>query len=272
MATLLHRLGKTAYRRWPFFIAAWLIAFLAVGIFAGTMSKPMTDAFSIPGIPSEKAADMQAELFPGAVDAFDQASVKVVVAAPEGHTLDEPAYADQVAGAGRRPGGSPADARHRPGRPGDRGERAAGVRSSRVLVRRASDLEAARANAEAVSPLSEDGRVGTITWDFDVETVDRRRAGDDRGPRRDDGPREPGRPHRRGERLRLGRHDGDQREVRADRHRGRAAGAGAHLRFADGRGPPDRDRPRGRRPRASPASPPAPPSSTSARPPRCSRR
>ena len=96
MATLLHRLGKTAYRRWPFFIAAWLVAFVAVGIFAGTMSKPMTDAFSIPGIPSEKAADLQAELFPGAVDAFDQASVKVVVAAPEGHTLSEPAYAAQV--------------------------------------------------------------------------------------------------------------------------------------------------------------------------------
>ena len=26
MATLLHRLGKTAYRRWPFFIAGWLVA------------------------------------------------------------------------------------------------------------------------------------------------------------------------------------------------------------------------------------------------------
>ncbi len=33
------------------------------------------------------------------------------------------------------------------------------------------DLAAAEANATAISPLSEDGRVGTITWDFDVETV-----------------------------------------------------------------------------------------------------
>ena len=96
MATLLYRLGKTAYRRWPLFLAAWLVAMLAVGTVAATLSKPMTDAFSIPGIPSEKAADLQAELFPGAVDAFDQATVKVVVAAPEGHTLTEPTYSSAV--------------------------------------------------------------------------------------------------------------------------------------------------------------------------------
>src|SRR3954470_20156327 len=98
MATLFYRLGKTAYRRWPIFIAAWLVAMLAVGTVAATMSKPMTDAFSIPGIPSEKAADMQAELFPSSVDAFDQATVNVVVAAPAGHTLEEPTYARAVDG------------------------------------------------------------------------------------------------------------------------------------------------------------------------------
>ena len=54
MATLLYRLGKTAYRRWPIFLAAWIIAMVGVGAFAATMSKPMTDAFSIPGIPSER--------------------------------------------------------------------------------------------------------------------------------------------------------------------------------------------------------------------------
>ena len=47
----------------------------------------MSDAFSIPGIPSERAADLQSELFPGSADAFDQASVKVVVAAPKGEQL-----------------------------------------------------------------------------------------------------------------------------------------------------------------------------------------
>lgn len=87
MATLLYRLGKTAYRRWPLFLAAWLIAMIAVGTVSATMSKPLTDSFSVPGIPSEKAADLQSELFPGSTDAFDQAGVNLVVAAPEGHTL-----------------------------------------------------------------------------------------------------------------------------------------------------------------------------------------
>ena len=96
MARLLYRIGKTAYRRWPLFLTGWLVAMVAVGTVAATMSKPMTDAFSIPGIPSEKAADLQAELFPESTDAFDQATVTVVVAAPEGHTLAEPTYSDAV--------------------------------------------------------------------------------------------------------------------------------------------------------------------------------
>jgi RND superfamily putative drug exporter len=170
MATVLYRLGKTAFRRWPLFLTGWIIAVLAVGAFATTMSKPMTDSFSIPGIPSEKAADLQAELFPGAVDAFDRASVKVVVAAPEGSTLSDPEYAGQVdallAALARLPQmpETPLTA------PGD-----AAQAQEDALVQAATDaggsVEDARANAAALSPLSEDGRVGTITWDFDVDSV-----------------------------------------------------------------------------------------------------
>ncbi|SDC47968.1 MMPL family transporter [Nocardioides lianchengensis] len=170
MATLLHRLGKTAYRRWPFFIAAWLVAFVAVGIFAGTMSKPMTDAFSIPGIPSEKAADLQAELFPGAVDAFDQASVKVVVAAPEGSTLADPEYAGQVQDLISDLEALP----QMPDTPLVDPVTAAADQQQAIVdaaTQAGGDVAAARENAQALSPLSEDGRVGTITWDFDVETV-----------------------------------------------------------------------------------------------------
>ena len=36
MATLLYRLGKTAFRRWPLFLAGWLVAMLAVGTVAAT--------------------------------------------------------------------------------------------------------------------------------------------------------------------------------------------------------------------------------------------
>ena len=34
MATLVHRLGKTAYRRWPLFLAAWIVAMVGIGAFA----------------------------------------------------------------------------------------------------------------------------------------------------------------------------------------------------------------------------------------------
>ncbi|MDO9497018.1 MAG: MMPL family transporter [Nocardioides sp.] len=170
MATLLYRLGKTAFRRWPLFIAAWIIAMVAVGAFAATMSKPMTDSFSIPGIPSEKASDLQAELFPDAVDAVDQASVKVVVAAPEGSRLDDPAYAGQVDALIEDLSALP----QMPETPlADPVTAAAEQRDA--LLQAATDAGTPRAtaldNAAALSPLNEDGRVGTITWDFDVETV-----------------------------------------------------------------------------------------------------
>ena len=97
MATLLYRLGKAAYRRWPIALAVWLLALAGVGAIAATMSQPMSDQFSIPGIPSEKATDLQQELFPGSGNAIDEASVSIVVAAPEGATLAEEPYAGRVA-------------------------------------------------------------------------------------------------------------------------------------------------------------------------------
>ena len=124
MASLLYRLGKTAYRRWPIFLAAWLVAMVGLGTVAATMAKPMSDSFSIPGIASEKAADLQAELFPTSVNAFDQAGATVVVAAPEGHSLAEPTYRAQVDALVADLADGPADADRRrsaAGQPGGRG-------------------------------------------------------------------------------------------------------------------------------------------------------
>ena len=171
MATLFYRLGKTVYRRWPLFIAGWIVAMLAVGTFAATMSKPMTDSFSIPGIPSEKAADMQAELFPGSVDAFDQASVNVVVAAPEGHTLEEPTYAKAVDSLVADLRGLPQVADGAPiANPVDAAD---SQRQQMLESARQSGTppSTAKANAAALSPLSSDGRVGIISFEYDVETV-----------------------------------------------------------------------------------------------------
>ena len=171
MATLLYRLGKTAYRRWPVFIAAWVVALIAVGSVAAGFGKPMTDSFSIPGIPSEKAADLQAELFPSSTDPFDEATVNVVVAAPEGRTLADPAYEREVDQLVRDLGTLP----QLPKDPQLVNPVAAAAHQEKQILGAAREsgmpAEAARANADALSPLSPDGRVGQISFRFDVDTV-----------------------------------------------------------------------------------------------------
>ncbi len=151
MARFLYRLGSTAFRRWPLFIAGWLIVAVVLGSVAAAFSKPMSDEFTIPGIPSEQAADLQQELFPEAGDAFDDATVNVVVAAPEGRTLDERSYeariADLIAAIPSLPQMSDDPADHP------------------ALV----DPTVAAANAPpAFSPLSEDSRIGVLSFAWDV--------------------------------------------------------------------------------------------------------
>ena len=172
MAALLQRLGTTAYRRWPLFIAGWLALLVVVAGSAATFSKPFNDSFSIPGIPSARADALQAELFPGARDAFSTADVAVIVAAPAGHTLAEARYAapvgDLVADLQRLPQLDPATA---PGL-GDPVDLAATQEAEAADAARAAgdDPERARSDAAAVSPLSSDGRAGVISFALDVES------------------------------------------------------------------------------------------------------
>lgn len=172
MATLLYRLGRTAYRRWPIAIAAWLVALIAVGTTAVGFGKPTTDAFTIPGIPSEKAQDLQAELFPGSVDAFDQAGVTVVVAAPQGTTLADPQVSrsvdqlvarlqklPQLSEAGTQAIVDPVQAAE--------SQTAQILKSAR---KSGTPPSQAKADAANLSPLSSDGRVGLISFAWDVKS------------------------------------------------------------------------------------------------------
>ena len=89
MARLLYRLGRTAYRRWYAFIAVWLIALVAIGFTATAILQADDRRLLHPGHPVGAGRRPPGELFPDAVDAFDQASVTVVVAAPEGERLND---------------------------------------------------------------------------------------------------------------------------------------------------------------------------------------
>ncbi|WP_370247826.1 MMPL family transporter [Nocardioides sp.] len=174
MATLLYRLGRTAYRHWPRFIAGWLALLISVIAVAALFSKPFSDSFSIPGIPSERAQTLQQELFPGSADAFDQANVNVVVQAPEGQTLDQPKWRqvnDELVAAIQDLPQMSDDPALNPGL-GDpvtvaRSQYDARLQAAGVTGAPPQDL---LDDFWATAPLTEDLRTGLITFAWDVDT------------------------------------------------------------------------------------------------------
>ncbi|MET1131797.1 MAG: MMPL family transporter [Aeromicrobium sp.] len=181
MATLLYRLGKTAYRRWPIFIAGWLIVLIGLGAVAGYLSKPMSNTFSIPGIASVEAAELQQELFPDAA-AVDAPTATIVVAAPKGEKLSAEPYAGAVATLVSEMNAlddvqdgvvGPVEAAA-----GLQAQAVGGVDQAQEQATAAGqpfDRDAALAQAttqiDAATPLSKDGRVGTVAFTFDTPTV-----------------------------------------------------------------------------------------------------
>lgn len=171
MAHALYRLGRLAHRRWPAFLIGWLAVLIAIGGAAATMSQPMSDKFTIPGIPSEQAQSLQQELFPDAEDPLDTPAGNVVVVAPEGEKLSDPGNAQKVEDL-------LTDLREVP-QAGDPEQFVNPVAAAKGLERqyqqtaKESGMPAAVAqeNAAAVSPLSEDGRAGLIQWTFDADGV-----------------------------------------------------------------------------------------------------
>ena len=92
MAGLLHKLGKMAARRRWAVIGVWAVVFGVVAIAGTTLNKPTAAGFSVPGTESQQAIDLLAQKFPGT----GGAAARVVVAAPAGHTLDEPTYRSEI--------------------------------------------------------------------------------------------------------------------------------------------------------------------------------
>ncbi|MDI6101041.1 MMPL family transporter [Actinoplanes sp. NEAU-A12] len=95
MATLLHRLGLASVRHRILVTIAWLVALVAVGVGAGTLSGATANTFSIPGQESTTALSLMKERFG---DAAAGATVQVVLEAPAGQKITDPANAAKVAG------------------------------------------------------------------------------------------------------------------------------------------------------------------------------
>jgi RND superfamily putative drug exporter len=88
VTSALFRLGRWSARHRIAMLLSWVFLLVLLGGLAGAFSGATSNSFSIPGTESQKALDLLAQKFPGS----GGASARVVVAAPAGHTLAEPAY------------------------------------------------------------------------------------------------------------------------------------------------------------------------------------
>lgn len=96
MASFLYRLGSTAYRRsWPFLVF-WLVLLLAVGGLAGAFAQKPSSTFTIPGLDSVVTMEKMQEIFPAAEDPTNAPTGNIVIKAPDGATLTDPAVNAEV--------------------------------------------------------------------------------------------------------------------------------------------------------------------------------
>jgi RND superfamily putative drug exporter len=87
MANLLYRLGRFSYQRRRLVAAVWAVLLVLLGVGALTLGGKTTNTFSIPGTESQRALDALKQELPAA----SGASSTVVVKAPDGKTLADPA-------------------------------------------------------------------------------------------------------------------------------------------------------------------------------------
>ncbi|MGB3371154.1 MAG: MMPL family transporter [Rhodococcus sp. (in: high G+C Gram-positive bacteria)] len=178
MATYLYRIGKFAFRRKGIVLALWLAILVLAGVGAATLSGPTANSFNIPGTPAQSALDLQSERFGTAEDPLTAVSADYVFAAPDGQSLDTPAYTaaidatiaeiDKIADVapsvkpdGQQPLANPVA-----------GNTAIVDRYNELAAEDGTAPDVAAANAAALSPLSPNGNIGTLSVPISVEAAD----------------------------------------------------------------------------------------------------
>ncbi|MFD3747181.1 MMPL family transporter [Nocardia sp. NPDC058633] len=93
MSVYLYRWGKFAFRRKWIVLPVWLLLLVLLGGLGATLSKPMSNDFSMPELPSARANEILDKHFEGMSKQFSMDAVTgtYVIGAPEGQKLTDPA-------------------------------------------------------------------------------------------------------------------------------------------------------------------------------------
>ncbi|MGK2887962.1 MAG: MMPL family transporter [Rhodococcus sp. (in: high G+C Gram-positive bacteria)] len=198
MATYLYRIGELAYRRKGIVLATWLTILVLGGIGAATLSGPTANSFSIPGTPAQAALDLQSERFGSAEDPLNAVSAQYAFAAPEGESLDTPAYTAAIDATIAEI--DKIDEVNPSVKPGGEKPLANPVAGNESIVEQYNEKateagtapDVAAANAAALSPLSPNGNIGIIDVPISGDLADvtdelRTELGDAAAPARDAG-------------------------------------------------------------------------------------
>ncbi|TDV57415.1 MMPL family transporter [Actinophytocola oryzae] len=87
MSTLLHRLGRLAFRRRWYVIVVWLAVLGGAAFAAGAADQLPEDSRSMPGIEAQAAFDLAQRRFPGT--AADAPTARIVFVAPDGQKVTD---------------------------------------------------------------------------------------------------------------------------------------------------------------------------------------
>lgn len=170
MAKLLYKLGRWSYlNKWKVIIA-WLLILAASAGAAFSLSKPFTSNFAIDGTPAIDALDTMERNFPGGGNVATAPGVNLVFAAPEGEQLTEPAYMaamdevithidEHLVVRGTERFGNPV---------------LVNQKLQETIVGQMTQMglpeEAAQQDAYNLRLVSDDGRIGYTTFEFDAES------------------------------------------------------------------------------------------------------
>lgn len=155
--------------RWRF-IAVWLLVLIGAGTLMSTMAKSTSMTFTIPGLESVETQEEMAELFPEGGDDMEAPTGTIVVRAPEGGSLtDEATKADLDALIAEL---KEQDALVDTDAIVDPMTAAAGMEQQMAPAKQEQGMpeEQIQADLQALSPLSENGRTGTMTITFEGDT------------------------------------------------------------------------------------------------------